>query len=755
MSRIDLASKETWSEQDLQRLTSANQLVFQGRLLALDLWTQVQERVVLQQNQAYLELSMRSATRLLSDCDWVGRGWCLIDRTLLRISDEAFEFARPQLISETNEKRWRRDWQVVGSYQPVRQPVMELLHVKGHVARGWVEQAGQRRPLVGSEEENDLLAVGFVRRGVQGDYGCEPEQVAESLDLLLAGGWRVLWRGLPIVAQTGSRLEVREEGRVQGEIQFGSHSMTVAEAWKDREGTLCALPDGWGLVAPHPLRRWVCLDAKGVKLPAGLAEGEALQGLAVHDSARAWMAQDLPEGPHALFHGTLRDYQQAGMRWILGLHARKGGGLLADQMGLGKTIQVLAALSHLSGQSLLVVPTSLLENWTREWRRFLPQRALRVHHGPARWRSLQELRDHLQPDECLITTPGVIRQDVWLQDWDWVAIIIDEAQQLKNLEASTTQAVHGLKGRLRLALTGTPLENRPDELWTHLKFLDAELAGERQGFCRLFSHEQGRQALKMTWRGWMLRRCKAEVLTELPPLVEQEVLLDCHPEQWAVHERLRKSGHLGDGLAQPVELALEGHLPGQAPPLLVRLMRLRQISCAPLLCGVDLPSPKLDQLADDLAECLENGQQVLVFSQFTQLLSLAAQRCPGPYGMLTGKTRHRQEIVDAFQEGRTPVLFCSLKAAGVGLNLQAADLVILLDPWWNRAAEQQAIDRAHRMGREGSVLVKRYLMAGTVEEKVAHLQRIKQDWMDAWWDEDGELDGVPSNSVVWEALLDD
>jgi superfamily II DNA or RNA helicase len=750
MTRIDLGSKRFWSELELKRLTSANQLVFQGRLLALDLWTNVQERVVLQGISAYLKLSTGRTTRLLSDCEWVGPGWCLIDRTLFRISEEAMEFVQPQPVSEANEKRWRRDWQVEGSYQPPRQPVLELLHARGHVARGWLEQQAGRSPLVGSAEESDLMAAGFERRGMQGDYGCEPEQVAEGLDLLLCGGWKLIWKGLPIVAQTESRLEVRAAGRLQGEIQFGVHSVAVDEAWRHPEATLCALPGGWGLLATHSLRRWVCFDGEGVKIPAGLASDEALAGCAVHESARAWMARDLPDNPHPLFQGSLRGYQREGMRWILSLHARRGGGLLADQMGLGKTIQVLAALSHLSGHVLLVVPTSLLENWKREWQRFLPHRTLRVHHGTTRWRNLQELRDHLRPDECLITTPGVVQQDSWMQQGEWEAVIVDEAQQLKNLDAATTQAVHRLNGQLRLALTGTPLENRPDELWTHLRFLDSELAGERVGFTRLFSHAKGRQALKTTWRGWMLRRCKAEVLAELPPLVEQEVLLDCHPDQWAAYERMKRSGELG---SEPAE---EDESQRGAPPMLVKLMRLRQISCAPMLCGLDAPSPKLDQLAADLVESVENGQQVLVFSQFAQLLTLAAQRCPVPHGVLTGKTRQRQAVVDDFQEGRTPVLFCSLKAAGVGLNLQRADLVILLDPWWNRAAEQQAIDRAHRLGREGSVLVKRYLMAGTVEEKVAQLQRLKQDWTDAWWDEDGQWIGRAEDSTgSWESLLAD
>jgi superfamily II DNA or RNA helicase len=725
--RVNLASKSHWSEQELRELCAANRLALLDKVVCLDIWTDLKERVVLRGEHAQLEVDPGKGWRPLQDADWVGSGWVCLDRVIYRMSDEAESFQQPKQITEEALKGWSRNWKITGEWSPQLLPVIEIHHMQGHLIRAWLEGPQGQSSIAGTHFEQDLLALGYVRRGLQGDYGCETTVASEVLELLVSAGWALRHRGRPVRPQTALSIRLEGQGCLEGTVSFADQTVPLEQAWGNPSSILCATPGGWGLLSRHDCRAWVKQSAGGLRLPGGLAASSIMQSIEIQPSARDWMGLDVPQSPHADFRGELRTYQLEGMRWILGLIGRGGGGLLADEMGLGKTVQVLAALSHVKGPVLLVVPASLLENWRRECQRFLPLRKVWVHHGLSRDPDEQAFSQRLCDDGVVLTTPGVIRVDEWLRPLAWSLVVIDEAQLLKNHEAKTTQAIHGIKAKARLALTGTPLENRPEELWTHLRFLDHELAGDRLEFVARYSSETGRAMLRGAWAGWMKRRRKQDVARDLPPVLEQVVTLQLSEDQRGHYEAIRRGENTHD-LPEASESGREGQ-----QHILARLTALRQLCLAPLLLGLAGESPKLDRLMSDLDESLESGQAVLVFSQFVDALKLAARECPYPSRILSGDTPDRQKIVDEFQRGDVSILFCSLKAAGVGLNLQRADLVILLEPWWNRAAEQQAIDRAHRIGRTSPVLVKRYLMADSIEEKIAALQLRKLEWAEAWW----------------------
>jgi superfamily II DNA or RNA helicase len=743
---MEFTAKINWTAEELQSLSRAHQLKRGGRIVGLDLWTKPRERLVIDGAQVHLELDVGKGFQRLTELDALVPEWCCLDRIVYRVSEDAFEFERPQLCDGARLKRWKQEWEIVGDWQEPCHPVAELLHPQGHLLRAYLRFASGHRPLMGTGHEQDLLSLGFGRRGSGGEYGLDGGQPSEALELLASAGWDITLRGRPIVVQTGHQLALGVGGKLTGQIEFGQTQVALEQAWGSRDSLLCELPGGWGLLQPSSLRGCLRRSEEGFKLPPSAASESLLCGVKITAEGHNWLGRDVPRQPSSDFLGVLRPYQLEGMRWILQMAARGAGGLLADEMGLGKTVQVIAALSQLPSSSLIVVPLSLLENWRREWTRFCPTRPVLVHHGSSRSKE-DPFDEHVQHSAPIVlTTPSLVRTDRWLRERSWGAVVVDEAHLLKNHEALTTQAMRELRAGLRVLITGTPLENRPEELWTHLSFLDPELAGDRQSFVTLFGQDIGRKALQASWQGWMRRRRKVEVAPDLPPVIEQELMLSCSPEQLALLEQIRRA----EPLAEPEVDPMAEEEQERQDPILVRLTRMRQVCCSPQLVGHPGESPKLLQLQQDLEECLAEGRQAVVFSQFVGMLQLARRGFSGHSGLLTGKTKDRQELVDAFQRGECPVLFCSLKAAGVGLNLQRADLVILLEPWWNRAAQQQAIDRAHRIGRATPVLVKRYLMVGTLEEKMRDLQMRKEAMAQAWWEK-------PSSAMDWrhvEELLE-
>ncbi|WPL17240.1 ATP-dependent helicase HepA [Thiorhodovibrio winogradskyi] len=456
-----------------------------------------------------------------------------------------------------------------------------------------------------------------------------------------------------------------------------------------------------------------------------------------------------PVEPPPGLHAELRPYQRKGLDWLQFLRDFELGGVLADDMGLGKTIQCLTHLlveksaGRADRPSLVVAPTSLMFNWRREAERFTPELKVLLLQGADRRARFAEIPEH---DLILTTYPLLPRDYQELAAHQYHLLILDEAQAVKNPRSKAAEAVRIINARHRLCLTGTPLENHLGELWALIDFLMPGLLGDDRRFKRLFRNpiekfnDQPRaEQLRRRIAPFMLRRTKEEVAPELPPKTEilREVPLagaqrDLYETlRLAMHERVRK------------EVERKG-LSRSGIVILDALLKLRQVCCDPRLLSLESArkvktSAKLEMLLELLADLRDEGRRILLFSQFASMLDLIEgelgarhkMRPEQDYVKLTGRTQHRDVLVDRFQSGEVPLFLISLKAGGSGLNLTAADTVIHYDPWWNPAAERQATDRAHRIGQDKPVFVYKLLTEGTVEQKVAELQARKQALADA------------------------
>ena len=445
--------------------------------------------------------------------------------------------------------------------------------------------------------------------------------------------------------------------------------------------------------------------------------------------------------------GVLREYQRHGLGWFEALRRFGFGGCLADDMGLGKTVQVLALLDARRrerprpGPSLVVAPRSVLGNWVAEAARFTPELRVHVHDGV----------DRRPPGECfaehdlVLTTYGLLRQDALaLSQVELDYVVLDEAQAIKTAATATAKAARLLRGRHRLALTGTPVENHLGELASLVDFLNPGVLGTATALASLAQGARRADAatselLGRAVRPFFLRRTKRQVAPELPDRVEQTVACELGPEQRRLYDELH--AHYRGSLEKRV--AREG-LAKSTAQILEALLRLRQAACHPGLIDDarrSQSSAKLDALLERLEIVVAEGQKALVFSQFTSLLAIVRERLDARgvrYEYLDGATRDRAACIDRFQsDDGCRVFLLSLKAGGVGLNLTAAEYVFLLDPWWNPAVEAQAIDRAHRIGQTRAVFAYRLLARGTVEEKVAELQQRKRELADALFGEGG------------------
>ena len=431
------------------------------------------------------------------------------------------------------------------------------------------------------------------------------------------------------------------------------------------------------------------------------------------------------------FESILRDYQKQGVAWLNVLARKKWSGILADEMGLGKTVQTLAFLSQLEGTSLVVCPSSLVINWQREADRFAPELRAHAVTGPDRARHVSSRA------RLLITSYALLRRDVdAYRGREFAVVVLDEAQHIKNPDSQAAQAAFGLRGRHRMALTGTPIENSVRDIWSIMNFLMPGYLGSRAEFKERYeqpiANEPGGAAhgrLVRRLRPFVLRRTKREVAKELPEKIRQVLFCELNGAQRSVYGSLLTA-------AQGVIAEAGRENPGaQRLAALTALLRLRQACLDLRLLGLsddsgpEVPSAKLELLCELLDEALADGHRVLVFSQFAQMLGLIRAELAAREigcGYLDGSTRDRQSQIDQFQQGHTPVFLISLKAGGVGLNLTAADTVIHFDPWWNPAVEDQATDRAHRIGQERVVTVYQLIARGTVEEKILALQTRKR-----------------------------
>ncbi len=436
----------------------------------------------------------------------------------------------------------------------------------------------------------------------------------------------------------------------------------------------------------------------------------------------------------------LRPYQLEGLSWLQYLREQELAGILADDMGLGKTAQALAHLllekqsGRMDKPSLVVLPTSLIFNWKRETERFAPQLKLLSLHGKERAEHFPTIPEH---DVVITTYPLLWRDEKALAEHEYHLLILDEAQTVKNVSSQAAQVVRKLNARHRLCLTGTPLENHLGELWAQFDFLLPGLLGDAKQFTKTWRtpiEKQGnklrRDLLARRVKPFILRRRKEDVAQELPPKTFIIRTVELEGGQRDLYETVRTA------MDQRVreEIAAKGFARSHII-ILDALLKLRQVCCDPRLLKLTAAKKvkeraKLDMLMEMLPELVSEGRRILVFSQFTSMLELIESDLANEkldYVKLTGDTQNREEVVRRFQDGEVPIFLISLKAGGVGLNLTAADTVIHYDPWWNPAVENQATDRAHRLGQTKNVFVYKLVVAGSIEEKILALQEKKAE----------------------------
>jgi superfamily II DNA or RNA helicase len=464
----------------------------------------------------------------------------------------------------------------------------------------------------------------------------------------------------------------------------------------------------------------------------------------------------------------LRPYQKEGLAWLQFLREQKLSGILADDMGLGKTAQTLAHLllekegGRLDKPALIVLPTSLIFNWKSEAARFAPSLRVLSLHGPERKSRFGEIDQH---DVVLTTYPLLWRDAEELMQHSYHLLILDEAQTVKNAQSRSAEAVRKIDTRHRLCLTGTPLENHLGELWSQFDFLLPGFLGASKQFTKHWRtpiEKQGdtrrRDLLARRIRPFILRRKKEDVAQELPPKTIIIRSVELEGSQRDLYETVRAAM---DAKVRD-EIASKGFARSQIV-ILDALLKLRQVCCDPRLVKANAAKKvkeraKLDLLMEMLPELVEEGRRILVFSQFTSMLALIEHELDKlnlGYVTLTGDTVHRETPIRRFQEEDVPIFLISLKAGGVGLNLTAADTVIHYDPWWNPAVENQATDRAHRLGQDKPVFVYKLIVGGSIEEKILALQERKAELAAGILSEDHRVDvkfGTDDLAALFEPL---
>lgn len=567
---------------------------------------------------------------------------------------------------------------------------------------------------------------------------------------------------VPELRMEGSKLEIRF--LTEEEQPREARAELVFQAFEDRLDMVPLLDGGWAPLPADWLSRYgdkiqEILAARNPKgeVPLYAMEGmtdvcEEL-GLPVPREAEALrrIAQDfdsIPEAPvPEQVPVTLRSYQRQGLSWLMFLQKLGLGAVLADDMGLGKTLQALCALS---GKALVICPKTVVFNWAQEIARFRPDLSVNVYHGPRRT---------LTETDVTLTTFAVLRMDEEiLKKVSWDQVVFDEAQAIKNPESQLARSAFALSDSLsetsqRIALSGTPIENRLDEMWSIFRFTHPGLLGARREFARRYAEpiERGdpeaRQRLKRLVKPFLLRRLKRDVLSDLPARTDIVLTVELEQEERDLYDAIFAMKR------KEVQEALQGS-GGGIMAALEALLRLRQAAChVGLLPGQERSrSSKVEALMARLEEAEADGHKCIVFSQWTSFLDLVEPELKARnigFVRLDGSTENRGAVVEKFQaEDGPPVFLSSLKAGGTGLNLTAADHVFLLDPWWNPAAEDQAADRAHRIGQLRAVTVYRLIAKDTIEEGILALQSRKRELSEAILDEGGASTGITKEDLL-------
>jgi superfamily II DNA or RNA helicase len=626
----------------------------------------------------------------------------------------------------------------------------------------------RRDPKTESAADVKLFELGFREakdpRLEPGTLELPVKRMPQVTKELVAAGWRIEAEG-KLIRPAGEFKLALSTGidwfELQGGVDYGDQRVSLPDllAAARRGEAMIELGDGsMGMLPEEWLKKYgVLVDlATGAEngglqfstsqagmLDALLAAQPEIRVDAAFEKVRQNLRQfegivplESPPG----FHGELRPYQREGLGWLDYLQRFGFGGILADDMGLGKTIQVLALVQRrrahrqAKGPSLAVVPRSLVFNWLQEAAKFTPRLRMLDYTGPGR----HALRDTFRDYDLIVTTYGTVRTDIAeLAPFEFDYVILDEAQAIKNAESQSAKAARLLRGRHKLAMSGTPIENHLGELWSIFEFLNPGMLGSDTVFKRYVGggaslDELDRALLAKALRPFILRRTKQQVVEDLPEKTEQTLFCDMEADQRRCYDELRI--HYRDALLRKDAAELNR----SKIEVLEALLRLRQASCHPGLISDELAgngSAKLDMLIPSIAEIVEEGHKVLVFSQFTSFLAIVRERLDAEkitYEYLDGRTRNRAAKVERFQtDPDCPIFLISLKAGGLGLNLTAAEYVYLLDPWWNPAVEAQAIDRSHRIGQTQHVFAYRLICRDTVEEKILELQQKKRDLADA------------------------
>ncbi len=707
------------------------------------------------------KLSHRLLTHLRKNGSGHGANWeqlCVahsaVPQFIFELSDDTVRL-RLLAKSERDQTVWQwngHEWQITGpAKRPSDKPEI-LDDPRLEPAAQWLRRLDWFTPepglWVGDANENFLntLAYAWPDRPATADYLGNPAfqrlflSPRQLRPRLIVHGSGIDWLSVSAEwEQEGMKLTAADLQRLQ-----------------TATGRFVKLPDGG----------WIQLDATAVEQAHETMADLGLDGLGTNpqkvallhaaqmgeetlqrfgDQQAKMLRQRIAEfkgiAPTALPAGIqaeLRPYQKAGFDFLCHLTRMKLGGILADDMGLGKTLQTLAWLAWLRDQSvrkprpaLVICPASVLHNWRREAERFAPHlKVLVLESGAAR----HNLRKQIPQHDLIVTNYALLRRDLEaLQKFEFRAIILDEAQFIKNPAAQVTQSVKQLRADQRLALTGTPLENRLLDLWSIIDFVQAGYLGSQNHFAETYeprgegaalASRIARRRLAAKIRPILLRRLKRQVAQDLPDRIEERRDCDLGELQRKLYlAELRRSRE------KVMQTVAEKGVARSKIHVLAALTRLRQICCHPQLVGNDSASGKTETLFELLEPLLAEGQKVLVFSQFVRMLELLESECRQrqiPTHILTGETKQRQDVVNAFQEDQNAAVFLlSLRAAGTGLNLTTASYVVLYDPWWNPAVEAQAIDRSHRIGQTRTVNAYRLIAPGTVEEKIWELQQRK------------------------------
>ena len=438
-----------------------------------------------------------------------------------------------------------------------------------------------------------------------------------------------------------------------------------------------------------------------------------------------------PEIPKTL-NATLRGYQVEGYQWIARLNSWGAGALLADDMGLGKTIQTITYMLFKAseGPALVVAPASVAPNWKTEIEKFAPSLNVSILNFTTNRSTC--ISDAKAGDVIICTYGLLLSVKTEITQKEWITVVLDEAHVIKNRGAKTSGVAMQLKSKYRVMLTGTPVQNHLGELWNLFQFVNPGLLGSYEDFSRRFiapievaKDKDRQQQLDRIVHPFMLRRTKEKVLDELPEKTEIYQTVNLSPEEMAVYEIIRERAQ------QMLESEDSDKVSVNA---LAEITRLRQASCSAQLVEKNWKgkSSKIEALIEALEPIIESGDSALVFSQFTSFLAIVLkelEKANIPYLYIDGSipVKERQKLVEQFQAGKCPVFVISLKAGGLGLNLTRANYVFHLDPWWNPAIEQQATDRAHRIGQHNAVTVYHFLSSGTIEEKIKRLHEQKRD----------------------------